>query len=195
MKKTFKILLICFCAGCSTRKINYEPHVNQVVSQFLRSELANEKYRSFADKQIYIIENSNELKAIEVYEYALKMNGRAGEWPIESSKITALKDNFLKTNDKWKSNDFEDFSLQVITEKEFAIMANRCRNRSNSDRHAKLIIWITKPIFIDQNKALLYFEAQKLDLVNTAIDRYAVLMKLESGKWIKKTKYYDGLYH
>src|SRR5690606_24794498 len=73
MKKTFKILLICFCAGCSTRKINYEPHVNQVVSQFLRSELANEKYRSFADKQIYIIENSNELKAIEVYEYALKM--------------------------------------------------------------------------------------------------------------------------
>lgn len=210
MKSIQKIAFIfCLVSCSSTKQID-----NNVVNDFFRQELKLDKYLSYSDSDIYILEDANPIYGLKVYEYAfyeknknLKNNTKVRnsyynqtDWLLDSLKIEQLKVEYGNNeNVKWNENEIKGFNYKIINKDSFLKMTNpqnyidKIKDEKNKP---KLIIQITKPIFIDSSKSLLYFKISSVNLygISTTIERFAISMQKDNGKWIKNKYYYDGEY-
>ena len=56
-----------------------------------------------------------------------------------------------------------------------------------------LIIFLSSPLLIDKNNALLSFEIGNGDLGFNSITHFTALMKKKNDKWEVQTSYWDGV--
>jgi hypothetical protein len=205
MKSLISILFLIIFISCGIKK---ETNVTvnkgitdlekQIVNDFLDTELKKERYNNYKDYQIVVIEEAlGKMKPLSTYEFNYIYKNSWGkfisEWQLDSLQIKRIKAG-LK-NEKiyfWKASDFNNFKVNILKYEEL-------RNIINTGQYINLpkrkIIYLSTPLIIDNNNALLSFEIGNGDLGFNPITHFTVLMQKVNGIWIQKSFYEDGVYY
>ncbi len=215
--KNLIFLSFFFILSCSTRKNeniyqvtqNIQPQLSQdeinIVSDFLDAELATDRYKNYRNLEIVVIEESlKKTQAIEAYEYTYKDWNAFGEkgtleenerlgFILDTLEIKTLKNKHLKDeNFYWKITDFKSYKVSIMKNETL-------RNIINSGEYIKLpeklILYISRPLMIDENKSLISFNIGSSELGYRSMNHYTALMKKINEKWIIKASYDDGVYY
>lgn len=169
---------------------------NNIVNDFLDIELRKEKYKNYKGYQ-YIV-NEEALKkrnALSAYELNYKYKNSWGRdikfWILDSIQIRKIKTEleFEKVY-LWKESDFNTIKAKVFKNEEL-------RKTTNNGRYLKnnLIIFLSRPLIIDEYNALLSFDIGNGDMGNYAITHFTALTQKVNGIWIQKEYYEDGVYY
>ncbi|MBE0393899.1 hypothetical protein HNQ02_003668 [Flavobacterium sp. 7E] len=173
-----------------------------IVNDFLDIELASERYKSYNNLEIIMIEDAgNGIENLLAYEYAYRDfhsdgneataedNQRLG-WILDSIQIKELKNKYSdKKEYHWKSSDIRNFKVNIMKN-------DTLRNYLKKDRFIelseKLVLFIKKPIIIDENNAFISITARKGFLFGSVFNNYTTLMKKTNRKWKTGASYWDG---
>lgn len=173
-----------------------------IVNDFLDIELASERYKNYNNLEIIMIEDAgNGIENLLAYEYAYRDfhsdgneataedNERLG-WILDSLQIKELKNKYSdKKEYHWKSSDIRNFKVNIMKN-------DTLRNYLKKDRFIelseKLVLFIKKPIIIDENNAFISIVTRKGFLFGSVINNYTALMKKTNGKWKTGASYWDG---
>jgi hypothetical protein len=172
-----------------------------IVNDFLDIELASERYKNKINNEIIVIENAgNGIENLLAYEYAYRDfhsygnkataedNERLG-WILDSLQIKELKNKYSdKKEYHWKGSDIKNFKVNIMKN-------DTLRNYLKKDRFLelseKLILFIKKPLMIDENNAFISIYSRE-GFLGTNLDNYTALMNKTNGKWKKGASYWDG---
>ncbi len=200
--------------SCSTKKnetvsklqpnsippILYNEDIN-IINDFLDIELKTDRYEAYKNIEIILIkEAGNGIESLFVYDYAYKDwhshgnnatiadNDRLG-WILDSLQIKDLKRIYNDKQDiEWRSSDIKNYKVTVMKNE---TLREIIKSGNNFILPEKLILYISKPLIIDNNNALISFSISNSRYGNV-INRYTVLMKAKNKKWVIGPKYWDG---
>jgi hypothetical protein len=220
MKKIIFLLLIVIFISCTSKKNTTTDKEIQllkqlkpiddtltieesnIVNDFLNRELASETLKYYYNLEIILIEEAgNGIENLVVYEYAYKdfhsdgnkvtaeVNERLG-WILDTIQIKNLKNKYIdKKQYHWKSSDIKNFKVNIMKKETFR---NIIRSSEYIKLPEKIVIYITKPLMIDNNSALISFRSGSSRLGFTTINNYTALMKKVNKKWLIRANYWDG---
>lgn len=220
MKNLILIISIIICTSCLSKKralqekeskplvqLKVAPDTltteeNNVVNDFLDVELASERYKNYNNLEIIIIEDAgNGIENLLAYEYAYRDfhsdgnevtaedNERLG-WILDSLQIKELKNKYSdKKEYHWKSSDIRNFKVNIMKND---TLRNYLKKDRFIDLSEKLVLFIKKPIIIDENNAFISIATRKGFLFGSGINNYTALMKKTNGKWKTGASYWDG---
>ena len=107
-------------------------------------------------------------------------------------QINKLKSNLaFEKQDYWVLTDFKKLKVNLLKYEKLRKIINSGEYNKLSQR---LIIYISKPLIIDDKNALISFEIGNGKLGFNEITHFTVLMKKEGGKWIDKNHFEDGIF-
>lgn len=205
MKYVFAIFSLIMITSCRSQidiiQNNLTKDENSIVNDFLDSELKNQLYKKFDGYEIVIIEDAgNGIKSLNAYEYAYadfhlnvknvtpEDNLRLG-WILDSLGIKKYREKIINIDPYvWKVTDFKNIKVKLLKFEELT-------KTTNNGRYLKknLIIFLSKPLLIDEYNALLSFEIGNGDLGFNPITHFTALMKKKNDKWEVETSYWDGV--
>jgi len=220
MKKLTLIVSIIILTSCMSKKNTLEEKMptslvqlklaadtltaeeRNIANDFLNLELASERYENYHNLEIIVIEEAgNGIENLDVYEYAYnkfhsdgyqsttKVKERLG-WILDTIQIKDLKNKFrAKKQYHWKSSDIKNINVNVMKKEVFT---NSIRSGEYITLPERLIIYITKPLLIDNTTAFITFRTGSSRLGFTTINNYTALMNKVNGKWLIRASYWDG---
>jgi hypothetical protein len=220
MKKIFFLLLIVVLISCTSQKTTaiYEElqllkqlksiddtltiEESNIVNDFLNIEFASETLKYYYSLEIILIEEAgNGIENLIAYEYAYndfhsdekkataEVNERLG-WILDTIQIKDLKNKYSnKKQYHWKSSDIKNLKVNIMNKETFS---NIIRSSEYIKLPEKIVIYITKPLMIDNNNALVSFRSGSSRLGFTTISNYTALMKKVNKKWEIRAGYWDG---
>ena len=212
MKKYIFILSTVLLFSCSITKqqneitlIPAESNLTKVesdiVNEFLDIELKKERYKRYKDYEIVIIEEAlKKMKSINAYLYSLdewntmnKMNKSEdvkNMYFLDTIQIKKIKNN-LKDEEvyHWKVADFKKIKISLFKYEELIKTTN-----TGEYLKKKLIIYLSKPLVIDENNIFISFEIGNGDLGFNSITHFTVLMRKIGNKWVESGFYEDGVF-
>lgn len=197
----FTIIFSSCRSQVDIKQNNIKQSENSIVNDFLDAELKNESYKKYKDYNIVIIEDAgNGIKSLNAYEYAykdfhsnvknvtLEDNLRLG-WILDSLELKKYREKIINIESyEWKVTDFKNIKVKLLKFEEL-------RKTTNTGKYLKnnLIIFLSSPLLIDKNNALLSFEIGNGDLGFNSITHFTALMKKKNDKWEVQTSYWDGV--
>lgn len=197
----FTIIFSSCRSQVDIKQNNIKQSENSIVNDFLDAELKNESYKKYKDYNIVIIEDAgNGIKSLNAYEYAykdfhsnvknvtLEDNLRLG-WILDSLELKKYREKIINIESyEWKVTDFKNIKVKLLKFEEL-------RKTTNTGKYLKnnLIIFLSSPLLIDKNNALLSFEIGNGDLGFNSINHFTALMKKKNDKWEVQTSYWDGV--
>ncbi len=171
---------------------------SSIINDFMDVELKESLYKYYKDFEIVVIEEAfKKTKPLSVYEFNLKYKESWGEgityWILDSVQIKKIKLELEKEDiNHWKVSDFKNIKVSLLKHEELRKMLQTNTLFNDS---ARLVFYLSKPLIIDRNHALLSYEVDKCNYICTNMTHFTVLMKMENGKWIKDQYYEDGVYY
>ncbi|MEO5775292.1 MAG: hypothetical protein ABIQ27_00210 [Flavobacterium sp.] len=210
MKNLITALLLIFLFSCSGQKNNntINPKANSaqsnltetesnIVNEFLGSELKKDRYKNYKDYEVFLIEEAvKKTKSIYAYEYTYKnfyKREREREyWILDSVQIKRLKSD-LETEKQyyWKISDFKNTKVSLYKYQELRTII---KTGAYVNLPKRLIIFLSKPLIINESTALISFDIGNGTLGNNEITHFTVLMKKNEKKWIAKDYFEDGAF-
>jgi hypothetical protein len=207
MKYLFAIFSIIMITSCRSQidiiQNNLTKEENSIVNNFLDSELKNQLYKKFNGYEIVIIEDAgNGIKSLNAYEYAYsdfhlnvknitpEDNLRLG-WILDSLEIKKYREKIINIDPYvWKVTDFKNIKVKLLKFEELTKTTNNGRYLKNN-----LIIFLSRPLLIDKNNALLSFDIGNGDMGNYSITHFTVLMQKVDEIWAQRYYYEDGVFY
>lgn len=211
------LLSLFIILSCSTRKNdksnqiiqNIPPQLSQletnIVNDFLNAELATERYKNYRNLEIVVIEESlKKSQSIEAYEYTYKDWNSFGEngllddnerlgFILDTLQIKTLKNKYLnEVNYNWKITDFKNYKVSLMKNE---TLRNIIKSGEYINLPKKLIIYISKPLIVDEKNALISFNIGSSGLGFTSMNHYTALMNKVNSKWVIIASYDDGVYY
>ena len=207
MKKIFLVTILILLFSCSLhkhkgQKSNNDSNLSEtekaIINDFLDGELKKERYLSYKDFEIVIIEEAlKKIKPLSVYEFNLKYKTSWGmsinHWILNSLQVKKLKK--VVENEKvyhWKTIDFKNMKVNTLKYEELNKMINSGMLFYDANR---LVIYLSRPLVIDDDNAFLSYEIDNCKYLCNNITHFTVLLKKENNKWIEKEYYEDGVYY
>lgn len=185
-----------------TTEKNLTETESTVVNIFLDAELKKDRYKYYKGCEIFIIEEALKItKSIDTYLYSLE------EWKImnkvlkrtDSEKMYFLdslqiKKIKLKLEKEqiyhWKVTDFKNIKVSLY---KFEELRKSIRTGTSFDLPKKLIIYLTKPLIINENNALISFNIEIGDGVYSSLTHFTVLLRKANNEWKDIGHYDDGV--
>lgn len=211
MKKLIFLILFSLLISCSAKKndANYNAKTNSnqsnlsemescIIDEFLDAELKKDKYKNYRKHEIFIIEEAlKKMKPLSDYEFNMKYKDSWGKsienWILDTIQIKDIK---LKLKNEevyhWKISDFKNKSVNFYKYEELRIIIN---TGAYTKIPKRLIIFLSKPLVLNKNNALISFDIGNGELGNSSITHFTVLMKKANDKWEEKEYFYDGVFH
>ncbi|MBF0695396.1 MAG: hypothetical protein IR153_10115 [Flavobacterium sp.] len=173
-----------------------------VVNSFLSQTVFVENYYFNKFPLVYIKESSGKAAALSAYKYAFnERNWKIGsshhvrqdteQWPLDSLQIEKFFQivNDEKT-DEWKHSDFAIENIDSIS---LGSIRESIKKEKYLVEPAKKIFFLSRPLFLDEKKAIMFFYIGSSELGFNTFDRFAVLMVKLDGRWEIGSRYYDGV--
>jgi hypothetical protein len=214
MRKHIFILSLVLLFSCSAKKSNKfnsiptaqisketkltEMEVN-IINDFIDVELKKERYLNYKDFEIVIIEDAlKKMKPLSDYEFNLKYKDSWGEgityWILDSVQVKKIKLELEKEEIyHWKVSDFKNIKVSLLKYEDLIKIIRT--NAYGSTISKRLIIYLSKPLIIDENNVLISFEIGNGQLGFHSINHFTVLMRKVNDKWEQKDYYYDGVFN
>lgn len=210
MKKIILIAIITLLCSCSIHTQQGQTHKNvddlskierTIINTFLDAELSKERYIKFNNYRYIVIEEAlKEMKSIDTYLYSLdewnvmnkikKSEDVKNMYFLDTLQINKIKNNLKNEDDyHWKVTDFKTIKVSLLKFEELRKNTNTGKYLGNN-----LIIYLSRPLIIDNNNALVSFEIGKGDVGFYPITHFTVLMRKENNKWVINGYYEDGVY-
>ena len=169
-----------------------------IINDFLEVELEKDRYKNYKDAEIVVIEEVlKKTKPISVYEFNLKYKESWGKfinnWILDTLQIKKIKLDI--ENEElyyWKVSDFKNIKVSLLKYEELRTIIN---TGAYSNLPPRLIIYLSKPLIIDENNALVSFEIGDGQFGFASINHFTVLMKKVNNKWEQSDLYYDGVFN
>ncbi|WP_417942812.1 hypothetical protein [Flavobacterium sp. RS13.1] len=212
MRKILTTLICISLFSCSTKKAelssmqkftlasNISSLEKTILNQFLTNEIKKDKY-SFSNEVIVIEEAIPTIKNIEAYQSAyigyhlhnkptLEDNNRLG-WVIDSIQIMKRKNETKKEKKYlWEKSNFINENIKIMQVKSFKKMLNE---GTYLQMNESLIIYVSRPLILDENNALISFSCGSSKLGFTEITHFTALLKKIKNHWLKTIEYSDGV--
>jgi hypothetical protein len=186
----------------STKKISSENNLteleNNIDNDFLNTELKKERYKSYKDFEIVVIEEAlRKMKPISDYEFNLKYKKSWGKyinnWILDTVQINKLKSELEKEEVyHWKVSDFKNIKVSLLKDDELRTIIN---TGVYVNLPSRLLIYLSKPLIIDENNAFISFEIGNGQLGFASINHFTVLMKKVNNNWVIFEYFYDGVFN
>lgn len=169
-----------------------------IINDFLEVELEKDRYKNYKDAEIVVIEEVlKKTKPISVYEFNLKYKESWGKfinnWILDTLQIKKIKLDI--ENEElyyWKVSDFKNIKVSLLKYEELRTIIN---TGAYSNLPPRLIIYLSKPLIIDENNALVSFEIGDGQFGFASINHFTVLMKKVNNKWEQSDQFEDGVFN
>ena len=215
--RNLMLLSLFFILSCSTRKNDISIQENQnilpqlsqeeinITNDFLDTELASDRYKNYKNLEIVLIQKAgNGTGSLLVYEYAYKDwhtfgkkgtiedNERLG-WILNTIQVKELKNKYTNVeNYNWEISDIKNFKVTIMKNE---TLIDIIKSGEYINLPEKLILYLTKPLIIDENNILISFNIGSSRLGYTSINHYTALMRKVNKKWVIRASYDDGVYY
>ncbi len=175
-----------------------------IINDFIDVELKKDRYKNYKDSEIVVIEEAlKKHQSVETYIYSNnewismnKINRRddiENRYFLDSLHIKKLKLELEKEEIyHWKASDFKNINVSLLKYEELRRIIN---SGDYINFPSKLIIYLSKPLIIDENNAFISFEAGNGQLGFHSINHFTVLMRKINNKWEQSDYYYDGVFN
>jgi|GEM_PF-3216720 len=207
MKKFFFILLTILFLSCSTKKQQTtKPFIennlteirSNIVNDFLDFELKTDRYTAYKNYDYIIIKEAlKKRKSILAYEFSYnefyKRERNRNYWILDSIQIQNIKSDLANEEIYiWKISDFKKIKVNLLKYEE---LKEIIKLNDYSKIEKNLIIYLSTPLIIDKDNALISFEIGNGSLGFNSITHFTVLMKNKNGKWVKDAYFEDGVFN
>jgi hypothetical protein len=208
--RNLMLLSLFFILSCSTRKNektnqliqNIPPQLSQletnIVSDFLNAEFATDRYKNYRNLEIVVIEESlKKSQSIKAYELNFNYKDSWGkfinEWILDSIQLKKVKSELINEPIYyWKISDFKNYKVSLMNNK---TLINIINSGEYINLSKKLILYISRPLIINENNILISFNIGSSRLGYTSINHYTALMSKVNKKWVIRASYDDGVYY
>lgn len=193
-------VFIC-CFSTNTIRQKQSEHLSkkekEIINHFLNSELNSERYKSYSNFGITIIEEAlKSQESINPYEYAHNYPYKSEEedyWILNRNQVEKIKSKFKDEKQfYWKKENFDNKSIHLL---KYDSLRQIIRTNKYIDLPSQLIIYLSKPLILNKNNALLSYDIGNGKLGFSPIIHITILMKKEKGKWYKSANFEDGTYN
>lgn len=217
MKNLLYLLFCTLLFSCSVQK-NITPNnikknytesnltdiESNIINEFLNEELKKESYKNYKDFEIVVIEEAlKKYKSIEAYQYSHdewismdrinKIGNIENRFFLDTLQSKKIKIELEKEEVyHWKVSDFKSIKVCLLKYEELRTIINTGTYISLPNR---LIIYLSKPLIIDENNAFISFDVGNGRLGFAAINHFTVLMRRVNNKWIQSNYYEDGVFY
>lgn len=211
MKNSVILIILIFFYSCSAKKndINInsisnptetclpETEIN-IINDFLDTELKTDRYKNYKEYNYFVIKEAlKRTKSIYAYQYTYneyyKYQIEKGHWILDSIQINKLKSDLESEKQYlWKTSDFKDIKVNILEFEELRTIIN---TGAYIDLPKRLIIFLSRPLIVNENYALISFDIGNGDSGNNNITHFTVLMKKDRLKWIAKYYFEDGVFY
>lgn len=204
MKKIILFAITILLFSCSTHTqqgqtykniVNLSKTERTIINTFLEFELNKDQYNRFKNYKYIVIEEAlKKTKPLSAYELNYNYKKSWGRdikfWILDSVQIKKIKKDIENEGDyHWKTTDFKDFKVSLLKFEELRKTTNTGEYLENN-----LIIYLSRPLIIDNNNALVSFEIGKGDVGFYPITHFTVLMRKVNNKWVINGYYEDGVF-
>lgn len=202
MKKLLFFVVISLYYSCAVHNKPVQKNHNEltqieknIIDAFLDAELDKERYYRFKNYKYVVIEEAlKKSKPLSDYEFNYKYKNSWGssitEWILDSLQIKKLQVEI--ENEEvyhWKVVDFKKDIAYTFKFEELRKTTNTGEYLQN-----RLIIYLSRPLIIDENNAFISFEIGNGDLGFYPITHFTVLMRKKENKWVESGFYEDGVF-
>ena len=219
MKNLLNLLFCVFMFSCSSQKSNTlsntytlnssntsrlaEIEIN-IIDDFISTELKKDRYKNYKNSELFLIEEAlKNRQSIDTYLYS------KNEW-ASMNKINKLDDatnryflnDFLIKKIKleleketiyyWKISDIKNTEVTLLKHEE---LRNTTNNNAYSNFSNRIIIFLSRPLIIDEDHSFISFEIGDGRLGFQSINHFTVLMRKINNHWKQIDYYYDGVYN
>ncbi|MCZ8091411.1 MAG: hypothetical protein O9282_13565 [Flavobacterium sp.] len=208
MKKLLFFIVISLYYSCAVHNKPVQKNDNEltqieknIINAFLDAELDKERYYRFKNyKHVVIEEALKKIKSIDTYLYSLdewstmnkinKSEDVKNMYFLDTMQIKKIKNN-LKDEEVylWKTSDFKKDIAHTFKFEELRKTTNTGEYLQN-----RLIIYLSRPLIIDENNAFISFEIGNGDFGFYPITHFTVLMRKKENKWVESGFYEDGVF-
>ena len=144
---------------------------------------------------ILLIEDAdNGYQALNAYEFAHTFGNYKDSTKIldDVQKINLKERLKAKKIVPWTKSDIKNIEYGLIN---WDTITNNILTKKYLHSPNKLVISISRPLFIDERNALVSFHSGTIETGFTTVDRFTVLVTKKANKWVRMRYYYDGVYH
>jgi hypothetical protein len=211
MKNSVILIIVIFFYSCSAKKkdikINFtsnptetylpETEIN-IINDFLDTELKLDRYKNYIEYDYFVIKEAlKKTKALYAYQFTYNeyynYQFEKQHWILDSIQIKKLRSDLESEKQYlWKKPDFKSIKVNILEYEELRTIIN---TGAYLNLPKRLIIFLSRPLIVDDDYALLSFDIGNGDLGNNNITHFTVLMKKERLKWIAKYYFEDGVYY
>ncbi|MFE3869589.1 hypothetical protein ACFX5E_16120 [Flavobacterium sp. LS2P90] len=219
MKNLFLILFYTLLFSCTVQNRNTVVDVqmnpissmskvteieDNIINAFIDVELKKDRYKNYKDAEIFVIEEAlKKHKSLETYifsknEWNAMHKIHRGEDRTEIYFLDTLQINKLELELEkeevyhWKTSDFKNLNVSLL---KYEDLVTIIKTAAYSNFSIRLIIYLSKPLIIDENNAFVSFEVGAGQLGFHSINHFTVLMRKVDNKWEQINLYYDGVYN
>lgn len=214
MKNTIIIAVLLLLNSCSSNKtkdqiskndVNLSETEKTIVNDFLDGELKKERYNNYKDFEIVIIEEAvKKNKSLDTYLYSLdewntmnkikKSDDIKNLYFLDTIQVKKIKLELEKEIAyKWKVSDFKTIKVSLLRYEDLIKIIRTSAYGSTISK--RLIIYLSKPLIIDVNNALISFEIGNGQLGFHSINHFTVVMRKVNYKWTANDYFYDGVFN
>ena len=177
---------------------------SNIINAFIDVELKKDRYKNYKDCEIFVIEEAlQKRKSLKTYIFSKdewnsihKMHGgkdRAEIYFLDTLQINKLELELEKEEAyHWKVSDFKNLNVSLLKNEDLRTIIKTTAYRNFSPR---LIIYLSRPLIIDENNALISFEVGAGQLGFHSLNHFTVLMRKENIKWVQINLFYDGVFN
>ncbi|WP_293871101.1 hypothetical protein [Flavobacterium sp.] len=211
MKNLGIFLMFIFLFSCSAQKDNPKGNAeinstkknltvieSDITNHFLKTELDKERYKNYNGYDIFIIEEAlKKMKPLSDYEFNLKYKDSWGKsiknWILDTIQVKDLKFKLEKEEVyHWKISDFKIKKVSLYKNEELMTIIN---TSAYTNLPKRLIIFLSKPLILNDNNALISFDIGNGELGNSAITHFTVLMEKVNNNWEEKEYFHDDVFY
>lgn len=171
---------------------------NNIVNDFFDAELKKDRYKNYKGYEIFIIEEAiKKSKPLSAYEFNLKYKQSWGKsienWLLDTVQIKKIKFEIEKEEVyHWRASDFKSTKVNFYKYEELRTIIN---TGAYTKLPKRLIIFLSKPLIINESNALISFDIGNGELGNSAITHFTVLMEKANEKWEENEYFHDGVFY
>lgn len=213
MKNLLYLLFCVLLFSCSVQKnnklnntltipISIESKLTEtegnIINDFIDVELKKDRYKNYKDSEIVVIEEAlKKTKPLSVYAFNLKYKKSWGKfidnWILDSLQVKKIKLELEKEEIyHWKVSDFKNIKVSLLKYEELRTIIN---TGAYSNFSSRLIIYLSRPLIIDDKNAFISFEIGNGQLGFASITHFTVLMRKVNNKWEQSDHYEDGVFN
>jgi hypothetical protein len=169
-----------------------------IINDFIDFELKKDRYKNYKGFEIVVIEEAlKKMKPISVYEFNLKYKESWGKfidhWILDSLQVKKIKLELDKeVIYHWKVSDFKNIKVSLLKYEELRTIIN---TSAYINLPRRLIIYLSRPLIIDEKNAFISFEVGNGQLGFGSITHFTVLMRKVNNKWEQNDYYEDGVFN